>query len=46
MVTPMEIGDNRFCNEKLFILNGFIVVSKYKLINNQVRCLLAKKVKN
>jgi len=42
-----EIGDNQFIQiNKLLILNGFIVVSKYKLINNQIRCLLAKKVKN
>ena len=42
-----EIGDNQFMQiNKLLILNGFIVVSKYKLINNQTRCLLAKKVKN
>jgi len=42
-----EIGDNQFMQiNKLLILNGFIVVSKYKLINNQIRCLLAKKVKN
>lgn len=42
-----EIGDNQFMQiNKLLISNGFIVVSKYKLINNQIRCLLAKKVKN
>ena len=42
-----EIGDNQFMQiNKLLILNGFIVVSKYKLINNQIRCMLAKKVKN
>ena len=42
-----EIGDKQFLQiKKLLILNGFIVVSKYKLINNQIRCLLAKKVKN
>ena len=42
-----EIGDNQFMQiNKLLILNGFILVSKYKLINNQIRCLLAKKVKN
>lgn len=42
-----EIGDNQFMQiNKLLILNGFIIVSKYKLINNQIRCLLAKKVKN
>ena len=42
-----EIGDNQFMQiNKLLILNGFIVVSKYKLINNQIRCLLAKKIKN
>jgi len=42
-----EIGDNQFMQiKKLLILNGFVVVSKYKLINNQIRCMLAKKVKN
>lgn len=42
-----EIGDNQFMQiNKLLISNGFLVVSKYKLINNQIRCLLAKKVKN
>ena len=42
-----EIGDNQFMQiNKLLISNGFIVISKYKLINNQIRCLLAKKVKN
>lgn len=42
-----EIGDNQFMQiNKLLILNGFIIVSKYKLINNQIRCLIAKKVKN
>ena len=42
-----EIGDNQFMQiNKLLILNGFIVVSKYKLINNRIRCMLAKKVKN
>jgi len=42
-----EIGDSQFMQiNKLLILNGFIVVSKYKLINNQIRCMLAKKVKN
>ena len=42
-----EIGDNQFLQiKKLLISNGFVIVSKYKLTNNQVRCLLAKKVKN
>ena len=42
-----EIGDNQFMQiKKLLISKGFIVVSKYKLINNQIRCLIAKKVKN
>ena len=42
-----EIGDNQFMQiNKLLVLNGSIVVSKYKLLNNQIRCLLAKKVKN
>ena len=42
-----EIGDNQFLQiKKLLISSGFIVVSKYSLINNQIRCLLAKKIKN
>lgn len=42
-----EIGDNQIKKiEKLLYLNGFTVVSKFKLINNQVRCILAKKIKN
>jgi len=42
-----EIGDNQFLQiKKLLISNGFIIVSKYKLTNNQIRSLLAKKVKN
>jgi release factor glutamine methyltransferase len=42
-----EIGDNQFLQiKKLLISNGFVIVSKYKLTNNQIRCLLAKKVKN
>ena len=42
-----EIGDNQFIKlQKLLSQNGFIVMSKYKLINGQIRCLLAKKIKN
>ena len=42
-----EIGDNQFVKlQKLLSQNGFIVMSKYKLINGQIRCLLAKKIKN
>jgi release factor glutamine methyltransferase len=42
-----EIGDNQFLKvKKLLNLHGFVIVSEYKLINNQVRCLLAKKIKN
>ena len=42
-----EIGDNQFLKiKKLLNLHGFVIVSKHKLINNQVRCLLAKKIKN
>jgi len=42
-----EIGDNQFLKvKKLLDLHGFFIVSKHKLINNQVRCLLAKKIKN
>ena len=32
--------------QKLLSQNGFIIVSKFKLINDQIRCLLAKKIKN
>jgi len=42
-----EIGDNQFLKvKKLLDLHGFVIVSKHKLINNQIRCLLAKKIKN
>lgn len=42
-----EIGNNQFIKlQKLLSQNGFIVKSKFKLINNQIRCLLAKKIKN
>ena len=42
-----EIGDNQFLKvKKLLNLHGFVIVSEHKLINNQVRCLLAKKIKN
>ena len=42
-----EIGDNQFLKvKKLLNLHGFVIVSEYKLINNQVRCLIAKKIKN
>ncbi len=42
-----EIGD-KMCKkiEKLLNLNGFKIHSKFKLINGEVRCLLAKKIKN
>ena len=43
----LEIGDNQFKKiQRLLSLNGFIIVSKFKLINDQIRCLLAKKIKN
>jgi len=42
-----EIGDNQFLKvKKILNLHGFVIVSEHKLINNQVRCLLAKKIKN
>ncbi len=42
-----EIGNNQFIKiQKLLSQNGFVVKSKFKLINNQIRCLLAKKIKN
>tara|TARA_B100000963_G_scaffold356738_1_gene377481 strand:- start:1805 stop:2674 length:870 start_codon:yes stop_codon:yes gene_type:complete len=42
-----EIGDNQFIKiQNLLRKNGFIIVSKIKLINDQIRCLLAKKIKN
>ncbi len=42
-----EIGDNQFMKlQKLLRQNGFVVISKFKLINDQIRCLLAKKTKN
>ena len=42
-----EIGDNQFLKlKKLLSQNGFIIISKFKLINDKIRCLLAKKIKN
>ena len=42
-----EIGDNQFIKlKKLLSQNGFIIISKFKLINDQIRCILAKKIKN
>ena len=42
-----EIGDNQFFKiKKLLSQNGFIVISKFKLINGKIRCILAKKIKN
>jgi len=32
--------------EKILNINGFRIEEKFKLINNQTRCLLAKKIKN
>ena len=42
-----EIGDNQFLKlKKLLSQNGFIITSKFKLINDKIRCILAKKIKN
>ena len=42
-----EIGDNQFIKlKKLLSQNGFIIISTFKLINDKIRCLLAKKTKN
>ena len=42
-----EIGDNQFIKlKKLLSQNGFIIISKFKLINDKIRCILAKKIKN
>ena len=42
-----EIGDNQMIKiEKILNINGFRIEEKFKLINNQTRCLLAKKIKN
>lgn len=42
-----EIGDNQFFQlKKLLSQNGFIIISKFKLINDKIRCILAKKIKN
>ena len=43
----LEIGDNQFFQlKKLLSQNGFIIISKFKLINDKIRCILAKKIKN
>ena len=42
-----EIGDHQMIKiEKILNINGFRIEEKFKLINNQTRCLLAKKIKN
>ena len=42
-----EIGDYQFIRlERMLKLNGFIIEEKYKLVNRQIRCILAKKIKN
>ena len=42
-----EIGDNQYLKlQKLLSQNGFIIISKFKLLNDQIRCILAKKIKN
>ena len=42
-----EIGDYQMIKiEKILNINGFRIEEKFKLINNQTRCLLAKKIKN
>ncbi len=42
-----EIGDNQFFQlKKLLSQNGFIIISKFKLINDKIRYILAKKIKN
>ena len=42
-----EIGDNQFLKLKeLLSQNGFVIISKFKLINDKIRCILAKKIKN
>ena len=41
----LEIGDNQFnFLYNLLLKNGFRIEKKYRLINNQVRCLVAKKI--
>ncbi len=42
-----EIGDNQYIKlQKILSQNGFIIISKFKLINDKIRCILAKKIKN
>ena len=41
-----EIGDYQFIRlERMLKLNGFIIEEKYKLVNRQIRCILAIKIK-
>ena len=41
----LEIGDNQFnLLYNILLKNGFRIEKKYRLINNQVRCLVAKKI--
>ena len=42
-----EIGDNQYLKlQKLLSQNGFVIISKFKLLNDKIRCILAKKIKN
>lgn len=46
-LVAFEIGNNQFGEiKKLLDLNGFWIQDYYRLIDNQVRCLIAKKIKN
>ena len=46
-LVAFEIGNNQFGEiKKLLHLNGFCIQDYYRLIDNQVRCLIAKKIKN
>jgi len=46
-LVAFEIGNNQFDEiKKLLGLNGFCIQDYYRLIDNQVRCLIAKKIKN
>ncbi len=46
-ILALEIGNNQFLEIKqLLRLNGFIIINHYKLVDSQVRCILARKIEN
>lgn len=46
-ILALEIGNNQFLEIKqLLRLHGFVILNHYKLVDSQVRCILARKIEN